>query len=389
MDKIKLLYTDIGRGHPFYLDGIVEELNRTGGIDSRHSKSTVFEHANGLSLKMWQLVRTLYIQGGKDNFISSIYKKIRKNNDYNKPSTSINILGKDLRKDFLYDMSPLLVAHPILVSILNGRKNIFYQHGELITPLEAVVGGAEKVFVPIKSAAEPFLKRYTTEQLIITGLCIEPSIVRMAADAYESRQKRLETETSLTGCFISSGAEPLSHLKIIISSLISHLQENGKAILFVKKDGMLEKRIEKSLSSLDIEFLQLSSLEFVPYDLPPLTIVQFSGRRDENRKTSHFFSKFDFLVSPSHERTNWAVGLGLPMFIADPPIGPFAPLNRQFLINSETGLPIDRKLDSNIFASLLKNMHISGKLKQMSENGWGKQPIDGFQNIVSFIKNIL
>lgn len=387
MEKIKLLYTDIGRGHPFYLDGIVEELNRNGGIESVHSKSTVFEHSTGSSLKAWQLVRSLYKHGGKDSAISKIYKRLRKNNDYNKASMALNLLGRDLKKSFLFDMSPLVVAHPILISILNGRKNLYYQHGELITPNEAVVSGAESIFVPTESAAEPFLTKYSKEQVIITGLCIESSIARMAQDVYDARIQRYESTKPLTGCFISSGAEPLAHVKIIINSLLSHVHSNGKAILFVKKDGLLEKSVENILGSIDTAFLKVNSLESLPYELPQLTIVQFANRRDENRLTSHFFSDFDFIVSPSHERSNWAVGLGLPMFITDPPIGPFAPLNRKLLIDSHVAVAIENISDANAFAFRLKKMHIENSLKQMSENGWGKQPINGFQEIVSYIKN--
>ncbi len=387
-EKLKLLYTEIGRGHPFYLDGIIDELNRNGGIDLVHSKSSVFEYTDGLSLKMWQLVRALYLRGGKEGVVSVLYKRIRKNNDYNEESFALTLLGRDINRKLMYDMSPLVVAHPILISILKGRKNLYYQHGELITPAEAVVGGAEKIFVPIESSAVPFKQYYNDEQIVITGLCIEPSIERIAQDSFEARIKRYDSQESLTGCFISSGAEPISHVRIIIESLMSLVHAGGKAFLFVKKDGILESAIEKKLYNLNLQYLKISSLEKIPHDLPPLVIVQFSNRRDENRFTSHFFSQFDFIVSPSHERSNWAVGLGLPMFICEPAIGPFSPLNRQFLLDSQTSQLVKNEDDAKSFALNLKKMHISGNLKMMSQSGWGKYPIDGFLNIVRFFKNI-
>lgn len=389
MKKIKFLYTAIGRGHPFYLDGILEELNRDGGVSSVHSKSTVFDHASGLSLSMWKLVRALYIQGGKENFISKIYKRIRKNNDYNSASMILNILGRDIKKEFRDDNSPLVVAHPILVSILRNRRKVYYQHGELITPQEAVVKGADKIFVPTESVKEQFLTQYAADQIIVTGLCIEPSIVRIVADAYDARINRIESERKLTGCFISSGAEPIAHIQIIINALISHLQLMGKAILFVKKNGLLEKSVHNVLGSMNVKYINITSLEYMPDELPQLTIVQFSNRRDENRLTSHTFRKFDFIVSPSHERSNWAVGLGLPMFITDPPIGPFSLLNREYLLKSKTALPIINLLEANKFAVNLKKMHIEGTLKKMAQNGWGRYPIDGFQKISLFLKNNL
>ncbi len=389
MKKIKVLYTNIGRGHPFYLDGILEELNRDGGINSVHSKSTVFEHASGLSLIMWKLVRALYQQGGKENLISKIYKRIRKNNDYNSVSLIIKLLGRDIKKEFRDDCSRLVVAHPILVAILRNRKNLYYQHGELIAPKEAIVKGADKIFVPTETVKKHFLKHYASGQIVVTGLCIEPSIVRIAQDAYEARINRFESQKKLTGCFISSGAEPVAHIRIIIDTLVSHLKLNGNAIIFVKKDGRLAKSVKSILGSMDVKYIYLTSLEQVPYELPQLTIVEFSNRRDENRLTSHFFYDFDFIVSPSHERSNWAVGLGLPMFITDPPIGPFSPLNREYLIKTKTGMPIKTISDAKEFALQLKKMHVDKTLQDMAQNGWGKHPIDGFQKISMFLKNNL
>ena len=386
--KIKFLYTDIGRGHPFYLDGIIEEMNRNGQIKIVHSKSNVFEQSSGLSLQLWKLVQALYKQGGKDNLISAQYARLRKDSDYNTNSFSISLLGNKIKKKYIDDAFPLVVAHPILVAILKGKNNLIYQHGELITPQESVVVGASHVFVPTEEAAKPFLAHYSKEQIFVTGLCIEPAIVRLAKDAYTERLKRLQSNQSLTGCFISSGAEPKNHVEKIVESLISHIQNNGRAILFVKKDGLLEQEIEKQKNIHKTDILRLNSLEGIPYELPSLTIVQFSNRRDENRMTAHFFSQFDFIVSPSHERTNWSIGLGLPMFITDPAIGPFAPLNRQYLLESKTAHPIISLNDAKMFAFTLKKMHINQTLISMSQNGWDKYPIDGFKQIVSFLQNM-
>ena len=386
--KLKFLYTDIGRGHPFYLDGIIEEMNRSGQIKLAHSKSNVFEESKGFNLLLWKLVRFLYKQGGKDNLISSLYAKLRKNSEYNNGSLLISLLGTQIKKKYFTDKYPLIVAHPILVAILKGKSNLIYQHGEVITPKEAVVDGASKILVPTQYSAQPFLSMYSNELIHITGLCIEPALVRIAKDAYKDRLQRLKSPMPLTGCFISSGAEPISHVHIIIESLISHLQKDGKVFLFVKKNGILEKEIELRNELKTIAQIKLKSLERIPYDLPPLTIIQYNSRRDENRFVAHFFSEFDFFVSPSHERTNWAIGLGIPMFITDPPIGPFSPLNRQLLIESETAHPIISLKDAKKFAFTLKKLHINQSLVAMSQNGWGKYPINGFKEIVAFLQNM-
>ncbi len=380
--KIQFLYTEIGRGHPFYLDGIIDEINRNEESELTYLKSSVFDHATGLNLKLWQLVRFLYSHSGKDTYISKLYKQLRQNNSYEKDSILIRSLGTKIKKQFHQNSKSLVVAHPLLVSILREHTKVSYQHGELITPKEAVVSGAEKVFVPIESAGQPFLSKYKEEQIVVTGLCIEPSIRQMAESAFHARMKRYEDESSLTGCFISSGAEPECHVESIVHAVVSHLQNKGKAFVFVKKDGLLEKSIHAVLPLLDSTFLKINSLANLSDKLPPLTIIQFNNRRDENRFISHFFHDFDFFMSPSHERSNWAVGLGLPMFIADPAIGPFSPLNRQFLLGSKTAMPIKNNSEAIAFALHLKKMHIENQLKQMACNGWGKYPIDGFKKIV-------
>lgn len=389
MEKLKLLYTDIGRGHPFYLDGIVEELHRNGGTNSVYVNTSVFDLSSGLNLKTWQLVRALYMQGGRDNLISKVYKRLRKNNNYEDDSLALRLLGRDIKKILLYDYSQLVVAHPILVSILRNRKKLYYQHGELIAPQETVTSGAEFVFVPTEDVAEIFLSRYQKEQIIVTGLCIEPSIARIAKNVYQARLQRLESDSSLVGCFISSGAEPERHVNLIIGALLSHLNQHGRAVLFVKKDGRLSQKMNTHLHSLEVAYCKINSLDAIPDELPPLTIVEFRNRKEENRLTSYFFHSFDFFVSPSHERSNWAVGLGLPMYITSPSIGPYAPLNEKFLLKSKTASLINDISDAKRFAFRLKKMHIEGILKQQSHNGWDRYPIDGFQEIVSFLKNNL
>ncbi len=380
--KIEFLYTEIGRGHPFYLDGIIDEINRDGDSELTYLKYSVFDHASGLTLKLWQLVRFLYSHSGKNTFINRLYKQLRQKNSYEKDSILIKLLGMQLNKQFYQNSKPLLVAHPLLVSILRKHTKVSYQHGELITPHEAVVSGAKKVYVPIKSAGQPFLSKYKKEQIIVTGLCIEPSIRQIAESAFHARMKRFEDETSLTGCFISSGAEPKHHVEAIVHAVVSHLLNKGKAFVFVKKDGLLEKSIHAILPIIDSTALKINSLANLSDTLPKLTIVQFNNRQNENKFTSHFFHQFDFFMSPSHERSNWAVGLGLPMFIADPAIGPFSPLNRKFLLDSQTAHPIKNNSEAIAFALLLKKMHIEKQIKQMACNGWDKYPIDGFKKIV-------
>jgi hypothetical protein len=93
----------------------------------------------------------------------------------------------------------------------------------------------------------------------------------------------------------------------------------------------------------------------------------------------------DFFVGPPHERTNWAIGLGLPMFVLTPCIGPFAPLNLQLLERSGTALVLRSIGEASALGDTVIELRDSGELSRMAERGWGKYRIDGFEQIARFL----
>ena len=95
------------------------------------------------------------------------------------------------------------------------------------------------------------------------------------------------------------------------------------------------------------------------------------------------------MVAPAHERSNWAVGLGLPHFILKPNNGPFAPLNAEFLMKSGVSEEIVLNIDANLFGAMLERCQKSGKLIEMAKNGWNKYKINGFFKIADFLINKL
>lgn len=386
-NKLHLLYTEIGRGHPFYLDGIIESLNRNGGISIVRTTSSVFEESSGLSYQLWKLVRYLYKAGAQNNAVGKLYGYLRNETDYNQPSHLINLLGAKIKNKYLSDSDPLIVAHPLLVAMLKEKSNLYYQHGELIAPEESVVKGAEFVFVPTEEVAEKFYKFYSKDQIIVTSLCIEPSIVQIAKDCFLERMIRYEKSDYLCGGYFSSGAEPEEHVDKLIGSLLSTVQAGHKAIAFVRHDGNFFKNITKKLTEQSIICHNFTVSDPVPINLPSVSLVIFKNRREENILATRFFRFLDFFVSPSHERTNWAAGLGLPIFVTDPPIGPFSPLNRKFILDNNIGNVIVDKLETESFSEKLILFKQSGQLAAYAENGFGKYEINGFKNIVEFVKN--
>lgn len=382
--KLTFLYTNIGRGHPFYLDGITEALIRKGQIKLVRNEVDVFELSSGLSKLSWKLVRFLYKKGSQEGIVSRIYKKLRHNNNYNGGSLLQNILGSKIVKKFEGSNDPVLVAHPLLASMLQGRVELFYQHGEAITPDESIVSGVDRVFVPTKDAAQPFLNDgYNSEQVIVTGLCIEPALVRQAVDCYEMRIKRICGQEPLCGAFFSSGAEPKGHLRQIIDSARSALSDGQRVIIFARGNGNLASMVVDAFEEMKHPLSIIDSKELIPRDMPPASLVIFSSRREENSLTAKLFSEFDYLVSPAHERTNWALGLGLPMFILTPNIGPFAPLNAQLMLEKGVAYTLSSN-ELRRFGKFVTNLRKNGELPHMANLGWG-QKIDGFDFIADYL----
>jgi hypothetical protein len=91
-------------------------------------------------------------------------------------------------------------------------------------------------------------------------------------------------------------------------------------------------------------------------------------------------------VAPAHERTNWALGLGIPMFIVGPCYGPFAPLNERLLLEAGVARSPD---DAGFrrFGKMLRDMRQQGLLSAMSRAGWGRFNINGFDIMASFLAN--
>jgi hypothetical protein len=119
-------------------------------------------------------------------------------------------------------------------------------------------------------------------------------------------------------------------------------------------------------------------------DIGPHVIVYYD-RDSLNRLTARIFEDFDFVVGPSHERTNWAVGLGLPMFILHPLIGTFSPLNRDFMIDREVAREIRSEAEASNFAEILNRHRQTGFPAQAARNGFGGYEIDGFENIARYL----
>lgn len=242
------------------------------------------------------------------------------------------------------------------------------------------------VLVPTQEAADRFIQAgYDSEQLLVTGLCIEPALVRQAKDSFELRMKRIDKSDTLTGALFSSGAEPGAHLQRLMAITRSLLENGHRAVVVTTERGRLDHAITELAERSGYVYSALSNRSEIPYDLPPLTIVRAADRRDESRLVAQLFPSFDFVVAPPHERTNWGIGLGLPFFAITPCYGSFAPLNLELLLAQGVGRAVSSSSEALHFASSLKRLSREGGLAKMALNGWERAPINGFSTIAAWL----
>lgn len=378
-NRLTVIYTNIGRGHPFYLDGIVEEMKRLEPRRDLCNVTDVFALSTGLSGLAWRIARLLYFKGAEGGLLGEVYRRLRSSGDYNRPSLGLRLLGHDINAAFDFGPEKLLVAHPSLVGILSGHPGLIYQHGELVAPAESIVKGAATVIVPTEELAGPFMKAgYTADQIFVSNLCVEPDLTQQAEECLKSRIARYASEQPLTGGFFSSGAEPSAHVDLICRAAICVASGKGRAIIFAREGGRLDTEASRRFSEAGINLARCDSADA---DSAQCILVPFVDRADENRMTARFFRRLDYFVAPSHERVNWAVGLGLPMFILFPLIGPFSPLNAKLAVREMVASELRDAADADNFSNNLHLLRKSCRLIAMAENGWGRLRIDGFSRI--------
>ncbi len=363
--QINFLFTEIGRGHPHYLDGIIECLppERVGFV------TDVFAETSGLARAAWSLARSVYRGGGRSPALSSLYNRLRARGDYDRGGLLQSVMGRPLRRRYADDLRPLVVAHPILAAILKDKRNLFYQHGELAAPRESWIKGAHRTIVPTVSTADAFIAAgVAAESLFVSGLCIEPALVGQAEAAFNARVDRLAGPGPLCGAFFSSGAEPRRHVESLAAAAGSVVAGGGRALVFARRGGALMTRLARTRDA-----------------GPGLTLCLYDEREELNQLTVRSFAEFDYFVAPAHERTHWALGLGLPMFVVGPSLGSFSPLNRELLLASGVAAAIDDARAAASFGATLSKLRQTGGLHAMAEAAWGRFETRGFHNIAEMV----
>jgi len=339
----------------------------------------VFEVSKGLAEIGWKTARWLYRKGSSGGMVGRLYEKLR-NGKTDQPSLLLNLMGQEIVRFYGKSDTPLLVAHPTLVTILRHRPNLIYQHGELIAPDQALVSGAAYVLVPTNDCANRFVAHgYASEQIVVTGLCIELPLVRQATDAFHLRQQRYSGGQPLTGAFFSSGAEPDAHIEALAAAVKSTFEAGHRAVAFAKANGKLARAIPAAVP--------IALMDESTENWRGVRLLTYHNRREENALTARYFPQFDFLVAPGHERVNWAVGLGLPIFMLEPGIGPFAPRNRDLVLDRNCGESLQSLDDAHQLGKRITQAKAESRLTTMATAGWGKEPINGFDTIAGWLQS--
>lgn len=348
------------------------------------SHREVLDECTGLSRLGWSAAGWLYSTASSSHAVRAAYERLRSGSDYAKPSFSRRLLGRQLVKKFGSSNTPLVVSHPALIGILTGRENLIYQHGELVAPDESFVPGASLVFVPTTEVADRFLGAgYSSGQVSVTGLCIEPELVGSAKDNFSRRQNRLNSPGELCGGFFSSGAEPKEHIGYLAASALSVVRNGGRAVIVARQSGKLAALVHGLFQKSDACCVEVSTETDIPRELPPATLLKYRTRRELDTLTSLVFSHLDYFVSPAHERVNWAAGLGLPMVALLPTTGPYAPLNLELVCRAGVAVSSVELGPPNTFHWNVSRLHSDGKLATMSQAGWNSHPIAGFDTIAT------
>lgn len=255
----------------------------------------------------------------------------------------------------------MLADHPLLARILGPVCRVVYLHGEIAAPESAAIAEAELILVPLEPTARRFeALGISRAKLAVTGLIIEPQLLAEAETAFYQRLGRYHTEQPLTVAFFTSGAYPRPHMRAICLAARSCLDAGHRVLIFAGT----ETRFAPGL---------------------PGTMV-FSSRADENEKTAELLPEIDLMVAAAHERINWALGLGLPMFALLPHIGPFAPENFAFAAAHGVCLPLTQPQQ---LGSIINTLRHAGRLAEMAQAGWGKFPITGAETAARLLRSYL
>jgi hypothetical protein len=394
--RIIAIYTNIGRGHPSYLDSLLLALQKKrNDLSSRtvFSTGSKGKETRGLSFWSWKLVAGLYLLGGRGGISTKLYNWLRQSQtEIPGDSGLIKLLGLDLRKTYKNFKGICLVEHPLVARILADVCRTWYVHGEIAAPPECAIPGVEKIFVPLEETKDKLVScGADPKTIVVTGLWIEPGLVDCAEKSFQARLERIKSHEPLTVGFFTSGAYPQEHTKKILWGAKSVAEQKMRAIIFAgtnpKKFEWFEKQMKKWGVEVVVENPARGGKDTDDHvkdeQNGDIRLVTRKTRQADTQRAVELLPRIDVFVSASHERTNWAVGLGLPMLVLFPLIGTFASLNFEFAQRQKTAYPLDSLEKAKNLGKIISELRQNGQLTQMAQNGFGVHKINGVHEAAS------
>jgi hypothetical protein len=356
--------SEIGRGHPAYLDSVLLALARLSPERPAIAYLTVPQLCTGTSGLSWKMARTGYRLGAQGGAATWLYNRLR-SPDAKPSGLQLSLLGASLRRVFADYKGICIVDHPLLAQILATVCRVAYLHCEIAAPGLSAVPDAWRTFVPLESTRQKLLAVGCQPSAVcVTGLVVEPELVDVAEAAFQARMARLASNQPLTIGFFASGAEPRPHSSSILAGATSVTRAGHKAILSWGTGMLQAAKVQLALRR-----------QGAPEE--SCRVIWARSRQASTTAVAGVFPDLDLMVCAAHERTNWAVGLGLPMFALLPHIGPFARENSAFASEQGVCLPLTDTAAAAGLEDTIAGLRKSGRLTEMARNGWGRHAITG------------
>lgn len=361
--RIVTVCSEVGRGHPSYLDSLLAALKAQPefrpGLLSEH---TVFSLGSPVNRQTWRAARIAYELAGSGSRAADFYNRIRSGSS---PSRlALALLGSNLRRRLAGRGGICVVDHPLLARILSDACRVVYLHAEIAAPRSAVVPRAWRTLVPLEETAAAFAAAGAwPDTLAVTGLVVEPELERTATTDFAARIERIRSDAPLAVGLFTSGAYPRPHLDLLAEAARSLEARGWRAVVFA---GSRADRARELAA-------------------PGRTVCAGPGRADATRRECALSASLDVMVAAAHERTGRAVALGLPLFCLLPHIGPFAPLNYRFAHERGVCEPLATPADARSLGPRIAELRTSGRLEAMARSGRRPELLGGAEKAARLV----
>jgi hypothetical protein len=169
----------------------------------------------------------------------------------------------------------------------------------------------------------------------------------------------------------------------IILGVRSVLQAKMRAIVFCGTSPDKYEWIKRQLRDVNVRVVEDKKEDSTENDRFDLRLVARVTRREDTQRAVELIPSLDAFVAASHERINYAVGLGMPMFVLFPLIGTFASQNFEFARRQMVVYPLNSPEKAQGLGEILGGLRRSGELALMAKSGWGHHNTEGTHTAVA------